>query len=264
MVVSSSPSRVLPKVENPLRMILFGPPGIGKTVFFGTGVEDPRVSPMLILDYDGGMRSIQSKVVTISTLAELKKVESLNLPQDKAVSFRPKSWNDTEQVLNFLVNQKYFRSVVVDSFSELNYQNLAAIVESEKLKGSNRDGDVPQIGDYGKSANQLRKLVRIFRDLEIHSFYTAHVNDVKDELDGTIETRPSFIGKLSVEIPALVDVVGYVQMSRVRGESIRQIRFQPTPRIQAKDRTEGGRLGAILDNPTLPKVLDLIEKERTL
>jgi hypothetical protein len=62
---------------------------------------------------------------------------------------------------------------------------------------------------------------------------------------------------------ALVDVVGYLDIDKVPDpddeDAIhRVLYFTPVRRFLAKDRTEGGKLGASLRDPDLPSVMDSI------
>jgi len=252
-----------------LRLIEFGPPGTGKTVFIGSGAGDPRVTPGLIIDVEGGVMSIRSKCIRLENLYDLwggtKTIERPDIRQhpdinSKFVVYKPKTWQEMEDIVA-LINDpgdkfNIYKSVTVDSLSELNYLNLNSILKAEVLKNPRRDKQMYELQDYGKSANQLRMLVRVFRDMPIHSFYTAFANHLVNNAGQTTDITPSLVGKLAFELPGLVDIVGYLRITRQNGENVREMLWQPDSTLRAKDRSEGGKLGISMVNPNLPEVLD--------
>ena len=50
----------------PFNLIVYSPSGHGKTYLAGSGVGDPRISPMLLLDFEAGVDSIESRVCPIA------------------------------------------------------------------------------------------------------------------------------------------------------------------------------------------------------
>ena len=121
------------------------------------------------------------------------------------------------------------------------------------------DPDIPEQRDYLRSAGQMRRLVRFFRDLPIHVFFTASAAWLQDPQTRENKLWPSLTGKLAFEIPGLVEIVGYLAIVENEDKTERWLFTQPSGRFEAKDRTEGGKLGEYIIEPTIPKILDLIE-----
>jgi len=115
--------------------------------------------------------------------------------------------------------------------------------------------------DYGSNTNQMRKLVRAFRDLPMNVVFTALEQEVKDEVTGEMFTRPALTAKLAEDVLGYVDIVGYYYTRLVREEGKddrieRILQVQPFKNRQAKDRS--GRLGNGLINPTFTRIMNLI------
>lgn len=244
-------------VEDPLKMIVYSPPGHGKTTLLGTAAGDPRLSPMLLIEFEGGTRSIRSKVKKIS-IDQLGK-EKPKVDVIHTVEIR--TWGDFDLVYDFLLTADHpYRSIGLDSLSEMNYLNMQTVLLDAGVQDKNRDLDVPEQRDYLRSASQMRRLVRYFRDLPMHVFMTSGAQQGQDPRTKTSMMMMSLTGKLVFEIPGLFDVVGYLAMvDQEDGATDRWLFTQPTGRFDAKDRTEGGKLGEYIVNPTLPRILDLVE-----
>lgn len=235
-----------------ISMLIYAPAGHGKTYFLGTGAKDNRVAPMLLLDFEAGVESIRSHV-------KETKVEDIGNPVPGKIDVvRIKAWSDLESVYDLLLSNKSYmekyKSVALDSLTEMNYLNLTTIVENSMATNPRHMEDVAEMSDYLRSAFMMRKIVRGFRDLPVHSFFTAGVQEVTDPVSKVPHVVPALNGKMALEVPGLVTIVGYLGID---GEK-RVLLTQPASRFTAKDRTEGGKLGAYVEDPTIPKIFDLI------
>jgi len=115
--------------------------------------------------------------------------------------------------------------------------------------------------DYGSNTNQMRKLVRAFRDLPMNVIFTALEREVKDDVTGEMFTRPALTEKLAEDVLGYVDIVGYYysKLVQVEGEPDRidrVLQVQPFKNRQAKDRS--GMLGNGVKNPTFTRIMNLI------
>lgn len=226
----------------PIKMIVYGEPGTGKTVFLATALDVPALNPCLLLDLEGGSMSINSKCVAVD-FQSLEKVTP-----NKINRLRIKTWKELEDAIDYLYSAKnVYKTVMLDSLTETNYINLSTVT-----KAAGRQ-DAAQIQDYGKSAAQMRKTVREFRNFDdINVFISCLANEDKDERTGILKVKPSLTGKLVGEIPALVDIVGFLHIDK--DEVTRVMSFQPSGRYVAKDRTEGGALGDEIDDCSIPEI----------
>lgn len=236
-----------------LKQLIFSPPGHGKTTYLGTGIGDDRLMPMLILDFEGGTDSILSKVNEIEIKDLGKSVPTLT----KVDVLRIRDWEEFDQVEEFLrVHEGVYKSVAVDSLTEVNYLSLRRCVDigKEMSKNNKHDPDIPEQLDYQRNAVRIRELVRMFRDLRMHVIFTAIPTEDAGQL------VPNLTGRLAGEVPALVQQVSYLALlDATETESAKRVLITaPTTRFYAKDRSEDSKLGDQIVNPTLPLILDLL------
>lgn len=221
--------------------MIYGNSGVGKTRFLATATDDPRTSPTVWIDLEGGTKSIRSKVRVLNGIAELGD------PVPGLIDvIRVKTWTDVQNVYNWLFQARYekkrvvYKALVIDSLTEIN--NLA-LDFSWKGGGVGENtmltSDVPQQRDYLKTNTLMKKMLRALRDMEdIHIFMSAlpqnKAENPKDE-NSPVWTKPNLVGKLADEAVAIVDYAGYL---RAKLDGSREMIFQPEGRIIAKERSE--------------------------
>lgn len=249
-------------VEDPLKIMVYSPPGHGKTTLLGTGAGDKRISPMLILEFEGGTRSIKSKIRKI----KLEELGEKAPTVEKIDVIQIQKWEDFEVVYDFLESVDHgYKSLGLDSLTEMNYLNMSEALALALREDKKHDPDIPEQRDYLRSAGQMRRLVRFFRDLPMNVFFTAGASTQQDPRTREYKAWPALTGKLTFEIPGLVEVVGYLAVvdldesadAEDQESTARWLFVQPTGKFEAKDRTEGGMLGEYIENPTLPQIFDL-------
>lgn len=236
-----------------LKMMVYGPPGVGKTVFLSSVVDDERTFPALMLDLEAGTLSIRSKIRVLE-------YDQLGKPEKGYLdTYRVRGWNDMVRVYDDLWAGKLpYKTLVVDSLSEINQMNLIHVAtKGAQQRPSLKQTVVPEIRDYLISNTTMTELLRGLRDLEsLHVICTALQEAEKTEEDAVIQIQPLLSGKLSRRALALFDIVGHMSVDSVSKKRV--LVCQPTARVIAKDRTEGGKLGGKVENPTVSKILDLI------
>jgi len=190
------------------KVLVFAPPGHGKTFLLGTAQEDDRTYPMLFLDFDAGSETLDGLDIDV---------------------IRIRSWKDSDEVLEHLEkgdvvtigDKEYdfgeYRSIGIDSISEWNRWAQLQILEKEGK--SRRDPDLIELKDYNRVGTQLRRVLRRYRDLPMHVFLSAHAQDREEPRVGQIK-KPDLSGQLSDEIAGLVSTVGYLAVDREDGERV--------------------------------------------
>ena len=231
-----------------LKVLVYGRPGVGKTYFAGTAEDDPRTAPVLFADVEGG-------VLTISHRGEALDVFRINDFGD-----------DLEALFGFLSSgQHEYKSVVIDSLTELQKASMRGIMRKAIQTQPGRDPDSPMLQEWGKNLEQVRRVVRAFRDLPIHVIMTALEVESKDDRTGEVTVSPSLSGKLASEVSGFFDIVGRlhtVAASSRDAEGNRQVTVtrrllvSSTTKFIAKDRS--GRLGIEVENPTIPMLLEQV------
>ena len=222
------------------KCLFFGPAGGGKTTLLGTAEDDPRTSPMLLLDYEGGLTSLVGRDIDV---------------------VRIRSWQDYNEVYTLLASDGHqYKSVGLDSISETHIFSLLKLLDEPGRKG---DPNLLAQGDYGKALVQMRRLIREFRDLPLHLFATALAKDDVDPRIGAIR-KPSLVGSFADEAPGLFDLVGYLNIGDVTNEAgevstERILILQNYPSIRAKVRSPWGTFAPDeIVSPTITSVLDAL------
>jgi hypothetical protein len=222
----------------------------------GTAVEVENLRPVLLIDSDGGSRTLRGKprfkgidIIRIHKFSALNKVYDM-----------------------ILDNRDRWRTVILDNLGQIYNLGMEDIMDEVVNQDPSRDRWVPSMREYGKMRLQIHKVLDHFSRLGLNFIVTAHAELDKDELDGTTRIRPALSGKLAYEVPGLMNIVCY--LSTETGRSLGQIDeklkkegggatdlyrvgfFQPHKRIDAKDTSDS--LGLMVVDPTMKHIVESI------
>lgn len=220
-----------------LKILLYGEPGTGKTVF-SAGAPSP-----LFVDVEHGTRSL------------------LNHPELQHTPVLPmREWEEIEELFWEMragedESLNAIETVVIDSISELQRRQMDEILKGAASKDANRNPYLPYQQDYKLNTEVLRRMVVSFRDLEKNLIVTAHSTEQQDQNDGRVFLRPAVTPKLSQTLTGIMDVVAYMGVEVDKsGEQKRYLQVMPSRNILAKTRIGG--LDPIIENPTFQHLLD--------
>lgn len=234
------------KVSSPalweyINLLVYGQPGVGKTRLAGSASKVPQMSPVLLLDFEGGTLSLASDYGDVNVV-------------------RCQSWTSVDRLYGALYDRNPYKTIVIDSLSETQKFSMSQIMRDVVAKDSERDPDVASLREWGKNGEQIRRLVRAFRDLPCHTIFTALVTEDRDERTNTWRTSPGLSGKLKGEVAGYVDIVMFMYKKEVGKLNEREVRTlaltQGTERQIAKDRS--GMLPVIMESPTMEDIYKLI------
>lgn len=201
-----------------LKLIVYGPAGIGKTTF---GATFPRP---LILDCEGGLLALRGR--------------------DQQY-IRCRSVSDVLEAINLIrANIGSYDTVVVDSLTE-----IVRMVVDDVRPWTGTQQPPMTLRDWGASIEASRRLVRAFRDLPGHTVFTALPREVRGANGEIVSVRPSLPGRLADEVCAAVDFVLYLGV-RTSGDTngrlpARVLLTGASGRFFAKDRS--GKLPPWID-----------------
>jgi phage nucleotide-binding protein len=214
-----------------INILIYAFTGVGKTFLARTAADDPKTSTVLFIDAEGGSRT--------------------NSDRDDIHVLKPKTFKDITDTYEWLYDNKtQYRTVVLDSLHEIQALGMKDIMRVATNPG------FPSIQDWGKSSEQMTRVVRAFRDLaHLHGMnivFTAPAREDKDERTGLWLIRPALTPAATNGVCGAVDTVGYLSVDVKTGT--RKLRIQPTATINAKHRQPPGEvpLPPFIDNPTLP------------
>jgi phage nucleotide-binding protein len=227
------------------KVLVYAPPGAGKTYLIGTAQQDDRTYPMLFLDFDAGSETLDGLDIDV---------------------IRIRSWRDSDEVLEALERQEIleidgkeydfgnYRSIGIDSISEWNRWAQLHILAKEGK--SRRDPDLIELKDYNRVGVQLRRVLRRYRDLPLHVFLSAHAQDREEPRVGMIK-KPDLSGQLADEIAGLVSTVGYLAVDRDNGERV--LILHGYKEYRTKCRTPWNTTAPeVIESPDITEIMDVL------
>lgn len=190
-----------------VKMLVVGQPGSGKTRHASCW-PDP-----LILNADAGLMSVADRQTPNIKITDSKQVkEVLNVLQEP---------DRIQDELGVSV-----KTVIIDTLDE-----IARMLVRERLKAERKEAMAIQ--DWGWLGDQLRGIVRAFRNLDLHVIFNVHAKSQEDSESGRTFIKPAIQGAMGDEIAGYVDVavlmVARPTIKVVKGENVREIvRFMQT------------------------------------
>lgn len=152
-----------------------------------------------------------------------------------------------------------------DSITEIHKALLDAVVAKAVIKadrvGKERDPNFIALEDYGVMTEQVRSLMRKYRDLPCHFAASALLRRDQDD-DGTVTYNPAITPKLGLDLVGWMDIVCVTSVALVDGDEEYRGLFRPHGKYRGKDRL--GVMPKWLVDPYFDRVLGYVEEEMTI
>lgn len=225
-----------------INMLIYGEPGVGKTRLAGSASLVEAMSPVGIIDFEGGTLSLAHSYPNVDVI-------------------RSKSWTDVDRLYGALYDKNPYKTIILDSLTEIQKFAMGEIMKAVVKKDESRDPDVASLREWGKSGEQIRRFVRGFRDLPCNTIFTALDMEDRDERSGLTKVKPSLPGKLKGEVAGFVDIVIYMYKKEVRDGQDKHMKVlaltEGTEKAVAKDRS--GKLPTVMEAPTMQDIYNWMQ-----
>lgn len=211
--------------DDKANILIYGDSGLGKTVWAGTDDKVLFVAPE---DNSDGLLSAR-------------------LAGSTAQKWPVKSWDDLVEAYNYLadLDEIPFNWIVVDSLTEMQELAMRGILDAAVAENSERDEDIPQLQDWQKYYEMVKRMIKAFNALDVNVLYTALARQTEDE-DGVEYLLPDLQGKkdqYAKKVASWMTSFGCLQIKRVKtgdddkAKPVRRITFRDTGVVKGKDRT---------------------------
>lgn len=220
------------QLNTPKSILIYGDPKNGKTWFAASASEVAELSPVLLIDIEGGASAIARDwrdvdVISVETHEQL------------------------DNVVNSLINTKHkYKTVILDTLG-------VAMDKAEKFFGEKPENKNNRFGKWGDLKEWTTDSIRKLHSAPFLTILVAHAQDEKDEQTGAVKILPLLPGSAKNTLPAIPDIIGY--MTAENGDDgIKRVLY-----LQSSDRlVSGNRFGlpAKLYEPSMKKIMDKIKQ----
>lgn len=257
-----------------LKMLVYGPYGVGKSTLVGSAVDVASMRDVLFIDAESGDMVLEDNP-RISSPENIEHVRVTNFLQVARVQEFLKSHcarrdaNDIDGMrkveamlkgvpVEEIPTPRKFRTVIIDSLSEIEaycMYGLLKVNEGDILTGASDEIDVARFDEFRKNNMMMQVLVRALRDLPMNVLFVCAQQYTQDELK-RFHYGPQMTGKLAAQIQGFVDIVGFMKSGQPdeRGIAPRRLFVQPIDRFDAKNRRPFFT-GSFFDDPTMTTIM---------
>lgn len=227
-------------------LLAYGPPGVGKTYFCGSALDDEDTYPVLLLDVDGGAMTLRDKpeldVIQVRTIDQVVDVHNKIQARAKASG------------------EFYYKTICIDSLTFLQKMDMLAVMKYAQRKSPNRFNEpdfelhAASPKEWGMSNERVRMVISAYKDLGCHLICTALERAKKNKEGEILGYEPALGGgDLRDNIPGYFDIVGRMTADKAPGQAVeRRMQTVKTNRVVAKDRSKV--LPESVESPSVPLI----------
>jgi hypothetical protein len=260
-----------------LNALFYGRHGGGKSTLAASAADVDEMRDVLVVTaeggdvvYEGNPRIRNWELIDVIKVDRIEQFQKVYEWVKAHVNFRDRP--DKEEQLRKLQDVAFphvpdpqrlrrYRTVIVDSLTEIESMNLAKILGMDDVGFD--AGDEMEVAGYPqfrKNMHMIQKIVRQFRDLDINFLTICAETWVQDERKA-YHYSPRLTGQLKDIIQGFFDVVGWIvpnqtEVDPVTGNPKRRLFVQPQtqPRADAKCRLATYK-GAYFDDPYMRDIM---------
>ena len=217
-------------LNTPKTILVYGDPKRGKSWFAASAAEIKALSPVLVIDTEGGSSAIAR---------DWKDVDVVEV--DTHEKF--------QAVISSLIAQPHkYKTVIVDTLG-------VAMDRAEKFFGEKPENKNNKFGRWGDLKNWTNDFIRAFHGAPFLSIIVTHAQDDKDDNTGAVKTIPMLPGSSKGTLPAIPDIIGYMTSEKTENGVERVLYLQSSDRF-----VTGNRFGLEpkMYAPSIKKIIDAI------
>lgn len=260
-----------------LKAIIYGNYGVGKTTLCASACYTPQMNNVVMINAESGDLSVEDHenldAITVQDFRRLGQIveflkqhcrarDAGNIEELRKMEAHLRGCEPED-----IETPRQYKTVIVDSLSELEaycFNQLLGVTDSTRLDAEPQSAEFKE---YKQNHTMMLRVVRAFRDLDMHVIFTCGESYTQDETKKFKYTL-DLTGKLSKKVQGFFDMVGYyVQAQSSDGKTSRRLYVSPsaTGRYDAKHRYQAFK-GYFFDDPTIESILEetgLLEDQGT-
>lgn len=189
----------------PINLLVYGDSDCGKTRFLGTASLVERFSPVLHLDVEMGRETLDE------------------LPGDAKIDIIPiKRWTQIQQIYNDLYEGTHpYKSVSLDNGTYAQALGMYKLIGVEDYVFDT--SRLAEFKDFNGNTEQMKRMVRAFRDLDMNFFMSAHADIAEDPKTKLNKNFPMFTGKLMRQMPGMFSQVFYLYKDEGKNKATQRV-----------------------------------------
>lgn len=233
-----------------IKLLVYGEPGIGKTMLAGSAVEVEQLRPLLVINVEDGAKSLKGKYGSSSDIDIVT----------------PRTFGQHQKILDDLYSRKGagYNTVIYDNATEGQKAGIEYIFEQDKVSTDFTEFQEASWANQGwnRSAEQMRKMIKTFSMLPMHKIFLAWRRDTSKDPKAE-RWGPAFSNAVASQVPGMFDSVFYYYWAMVTDPNTKKqaksrvLLTQGSPGAIAKDRDDGNTLPVTIVNPTMEKLCRL-------
>jgi len=256
------PFAAVPEEEDEFVNVMYcGPHGSGKTSHLASLAN---LGPTIFVNSEAGLKSKPLRALGIN-------VDNLQLWPNREKGERL-SFEGMEELFWRIRGQLVDKpgsiaGICWDSFTDIHKILLEDVVTAAAKKadaaGRDRERFFTEVGGYGTMTEQVRFLMRRFRDLECHWGMSALLRrDIDKAGGGGVIYRPAVTPALINDLGLFTDMMCYTSVGEIGEEAEYRGQFRPDPMREAKDRFGVIHCKQLVD-PTFERVVAYVQGRLT-
>lgn len=244
----------------PVNCLYYGEGGTGKTTDIA---HMAKLGPVILVNAESGIKRRALRQYDIP-LENIQVYPDVDAGEEISFDGLIELWKSTRQQL--IEDPDSVAGIGWDSITEIYQALLLDIVKDAYIRaqrqGKDRDPSFIALEDYGVMTQQVRNLVRKFRDLDCHFAMSALAKREQDS-DGGVVYNPQVTAKLQNDLIGWMDVVCVTQVKSYEdgGEDEYRGLFRPTDKWRGKDRFKMLPKGVV--DPTFDRIVAYIDGDLT-